>query len=78
MSLRTAQRLATERLQLLEMEAGLQRAALAATFASLEKRRALAWGGKVATWGFRLLATRKVRWLIAANVLSRLRRRRAK
>jgi hypothetical protein len=78
MSLRTAQRLATERLQLLEMEAGLQRAALAATFASLEKRRALAWGGKVATWGFRLLATRNVRWLIAANVLSRLRRRRAK
>jgi hypothetical protein len=78
MNLRADQRLAEERLQLLEMEAGLQRAQLAATFATWEKRRALAWGGKVATWGMRLLATPKVRWLIAANVLARLKRRWAK
>jgi hypothetical protein len=75
MSLRAAQRLAEERLQLLEMEASLQRAQLAVTFATWEKRRALAWGGTMATWGFRLLATRQVRWLIAANILSRLKRR---
>ena len=78
MSLRAAQRRAEERLQLLEMEARLQRAQLAATFASWEKKRALAWGGTLATWGFRLLALPKVRWLIAANVLSRLKRRWAK
>jgi hypothetical protein len=64
-----------QRLRLLEAEAGVQRAGLAATLASLEKRRALAWGGKAATLGFRLLATPRVRWLIAANVLARLKRK---
>lgn len=78
MSLRAAERLAEERLQLLEIEAGVQRAALNATFASWEKRRALAWGGQVASWGWRALSSPRVRWLIAANVMSRLRRRWAK
>lgn len=72
---REAERVAAERLQLLEMEAGLQRAALAATFESWERRRALAWGGQAATWGLRILSNPRVRWLIAASVLSRLKRR---
>jgi hypothetical protein len=75
MSWREAERIAEERLQLLEAEAGLQRAALAATFADLEKRHALQWGGKVAEWGFRALATPRGRWVTAANLVSRLKRR---
>jgi hypothetical protein len=74
-SLREEQRHAERRLLLLEAEAGVQRAALAATFASLGQRRALEWGGKAASWAYRLLATPRVRWLVAANVLSRLGRR---
>jgi hypothetical protein len=66
---------AQQRLRLLEAEAGVQRAALAATLAGLEKRRALAWGGKVATLGFRLLSAPRVRWMIAAGVLARLKRK---
>jgi hypothetical protein len=67
-----------ERLRLLEMEASLQRASLAVTLANLQQRRALAWGGKAASWGWRLLATPRVRWLIAANLLTRLKRKRAR
>jgi hypothetical protein len=74
-SLRTAERHAEQRLKLLEAEAGIQRAELIATLAGLEKRRALAWGGKVATWGYRLLSVPRVRWLIAASVLARLKRK---
>ena len=75
MTWRDVERHAEERLKLLEAEADLQRASLAATFSSWEKRRALAWGGTLATWGLRALATPRVRWLIAASVLSRLKRR---
>jgi hypothetical protein len=78
MSGREAERLAEERMQLLEMEATLQRAALAATFDQLGHRRALAWGGTVARWGFRVLAQPRLRWMIAANILSRLTRRLAR
>jgi hypothetical protein len=74
-SLRAAAHHAEQRLRLLEVEAGIQRAELAATLAGLEKRRALAWGGKVASWSWRVLSTPRVRWLIAANVLARLKRR---
>jgi hypothetical protein len=74
-SWRAAEHYAEQRLRLLEAEASIQRAELAATLAGLEQRRALAWGGKVATWGWRVLSTPRVRWLIAANVLSRLKRK---
>lgn len=73
-----AARVAEERLKLLEVEASLQRVALAATFAKLEQRRALAWGGAVATWGLRILKNPQARWLIATGLLSRLRRKRAR
>jgi hypothetical protein len=66
---------AEQRLRLLEVEAGVQRADLAATLAGLEKRRALAWGGKVATWGVRLFSQPRARWMIAASVLARLKRK---
>lgn len=75
MNARQAEALALERLQLLEVEAAVQRAALAATFVELQERGALAWGGRLAGWGFKLLAIPRVRWLITASVLSRLRRR---
>jgi hypothetical protein len=74
-SLREEQRHATRRLLLLEAEAGVQRVALAATFATLEKRRALEWSGKAASWAYHLLATPRVSWLVVANVLSRLGRK---
>ena len=77
MSLREAERLAEQRLRLLEMEASLQRAELSATFKKWEKRKALAWGTRIAGWGFRLLAQPRIRWLIATTLLSRLRSRRA-
>jgi hypothetical protein len=67
-----------ERIRLLEMEASLQRAALAVTFAKWEKRRALAWGGTLAQWGWRILAAPRWRWFIATQLLGRLKRRRAR
>ncbi len=77
MSLRQAERLAEERLRLLELEASLQRSDLADTFHEWEKRKALAWGARVAGWGFRLFAQPRIRWLVATTLLSRLRRRQA-
>lgn len=77
MSLRHAERAAEERLQLLELEASVQRSELADTFVQWEKRKALAWGARIAGWGFRLFAQPRIRWLIATTVLSRLRRHRA-
>ena len=71
----SVERLSEERLRLLETEASLQRASLCATFAQLEQRRALAWGEKAATWGFRLLSQPRIRWLIASGILARLKRR---
>ena len=75
---RDIERHAAERIRLLEMEASLQRAALAVTFAKWEQRRALAWGGTLARWGFRLLGSPRLRWMVAANLLARLRRRRSR
>jgi hypothetical protein len=77
MRLRDAERLAGEQIRLLELEASLQRLELVDTFESWEKRRALAWGARIAGWGFRLFAQPRIRWLVATTLLSRLRRRRA-
>jgi len=75
MSLRQAEIIAEERLRLLELEAGLQRVELADTLEGWEKRKALAWGARLAGWGFKLFAQPRIRWLIATTVLSKLRRR---
>lgn len=77
MSLRQAELLAQRRLHLLETEASLQRVELAATFEKWEHRKALAWGTRIAGWGFKLLAQRNIRWFIATTLLARLRGRRA-
>jgi hypothetical protein len=65
-----------ERLQLLEMEAAVQRASIAAAVASVTERRSLVWGATAARLGMRLLAVPRVRWLILGSVLAKLRRRR--
>lgn len=65
-----------EQERLLAMEADLQRATLAATFRKWQDRKLLAVGSTVASWAWRLMAVPKVRWLVAATVLSRLRGRR--
>jgi hypothetical protein len=62
------------RRELLELEAEVQRAALAATFARLEQRRALSWVAGAGRTALRVLAMPRVRWLIIAAVLRRLRR----
>ena len=77
MSLRESERLAEERLRLLELEASFQRSELAGTFRKWEQRKTLAWGVRIAGWGFRLFAQPRIRWLLATTLLSRLRRRRA-
>lgn len=69
-------RLLDERERLLAVEADLQRAALAATIQKWQDRKLLALGSTVLSWGWRLMAIPKVRWLVVATVLSRLRGRR--
>jgi hypothetical protein len=78
MSLRHAEKLAAERLRLLELEAVLQRIELNSTFNRWEKRKALAWGSTLATWGMKLFAQPQIRWLLMSTVLSRLTGRRAR
>ena len=75
MSLRHHEHVVAERLRLLEIEAGLQRAELNSTFAGWEKRKALAWGGLLASWGVKLFAQPRIRWLIASTLMAQLRRR---
>ena len=65
-----------QRLQLLEMEAAMQRASLAASITALAERRTLAWGATAARMGLRLLAVPRVHWLIFGSVLAKLRRKR--
>ena len=61
------------RRELLELEAEVQRAALAATFARLEQRRALSWAAGAGRAALRVLAMPRVRWLLLAALLRRLR-----
>jgi hypothetical protein len=74
MSFRSSLATLEERLQLLEMEAAVQRASIAAGVASLSERRTLVWGATAAQLGMRLLAIPRVRWLIFGSVLAKLRR----
>jgi len=63
------------RQELLELEAEVQRAALAATFARLEQRRAISWAAAAGRTLLRVLTMPRVRWLLVAAVLRRLRRK---
>ncbi|MGH8218311.1 MAG: hypothetical protein ACREUT_07070 [Steroidobacteraceae bacterium] len=61
------------RLELLELEAEVQRAALAATFARLEQRRVFSWAAGAGRTALRVLAMPRVRWLLLAALLRRFR-----
>jgi len=71
-----AQYLARRR-DLLELEADVQRAALAATLARWERRRALGWATGTGRVLFRLLANPRIRWLVLAAVVRGLKRKKA-
>lgn len=75
MSAKEAQSIARRR-ELLELEAGIQRATLAATFAQWEEKRSLVWLMGAGRLAARALATPRVRWLVLAALLRRLRRKR--
>ena len=63
------------RQELLELEAEVQRAALAATFARWEQRRALGWAAGAGRTLFKVLATPRVRWVLLAALLRGLKRK---
>lgn len=66
------------RLQLLELEAAVQRATLDATFAELGRRRVLVVGSALGSGIVRLLSVPRIRWLLLASVLARLKRARGR
>lgn len=63
------------RQELLELEAEVQRAELAATFARWEQRRALTWAAGAGWTLLHALKSPRVRWLAAAAALRAFRRR---
>jgi len=67
------ERYIARRRELLELEAEVQRAAVAATFARLEQRHGLSWAAGAARTAVRVLTSPRVRWLVLAAVLRRLR-----
>jgi hypothetical protein len=67
-----------QRRRLLELEADLQRATLAATFETWSKRRALAWGTAIGSAGVGLLRVPRLRWMLLASLAARLRKRRGR
>lgn len=69
-----AERIAQRR-RLLEIEAEMQRIALAATFAAWEERRTVAWATTLGALALQLLAIPRIRWLVLASVLAKLKPR---
>jgi hypothetical protein len=63
------------RLQMLEMEAALQRATLAATFTEWEQRRTLSWVFGAAKLAGGVLATPTIKWMATALLMRLIRRR---
>ena len=63
------------RLQILEMEAAVQRATLAATFAEWEQRRTLSWIFGAAKLAGGVLATPTVKWMATALLMRLIRSR---
>jgi hypothetical protein len=64
-----------QRLQVLEMEAAVQRTTLAATFAEWEERRTLTWVMDAAKMAGGMLATPTVKWVVTALFMRFLRGR---
>ena len=63
------------RQELLELEAEVQRASLAATLARWERRRALGWAAGAGRTLLRVLANRRVRWVVLTALLRGLKRK---
>jgi hypothetical protein len=63
------------RQELLELEAEVQRAALAATFARWENRRILGWAAEAGRTLFHALAHPRLRWLLLAAAARALKRK---
>jgi hypothetical protein len=63
------------RQQLLEAEAAVQRAALAATFEAWGRRPTAAMGTALGSAGARLLRVPRLRWLLLASLAARLKRK---
>jgi hypothetical protein len=66
------------RQELLELEAEMQRTALAATLARWEQRRALGWAAGAGRTLFHILANRRIGWLVLAAVLRGLKSKQSK
>jgi hypothetical protein len=75
LSLRSRSTVITQRLQVLEMEAAVQRATLAATFAQWEQRRTLNFVVGAAKIAGGLLAGPTAKWLLTALLMRILRGR---
>ncbi len=75
MSARQRARYIARRQELLELEADVQRAELAATFARWEQRRALSWATGAGRLVMRALGSPRVRWLIVAALVRAFRRK---
>lgn len=65
------------RLQLLELEAGVQRAALVATLEHWSRHPGVAAGSVLGSLGARLLRVPRLRWLLLATFLGRAEKQRA-
>ncbi|HEX3837513.1 MAG TPA: hypothetical protein VHW25_11170 [Steroidobacteraceae bacterium] len=63
------------RMQILEMEAAVQRATLAATFAKWEQRRTLSWIFGAAKLAGGVLATPTIKWVATALLMRLIRSR---
>jgi hypothetical protein len=61
---------------LLELEAEVQRAALAATFARWEQRRMIAWAAQGGRLLLRALSSPRIRWIAIAAALRAVGRKR--
>ncbi len=75
MSARQRARYIARRQELLELEADVQRAELAATFARWEQRRVLTWVTGTGRLLLRALKSPRVRWLVIAAALRAFRRK---
>lgn len=71
MKARDQARLLAQKQELLALEAEVQRASLAATFAQWETKRPLAWAGTIGHMVMRAMAVPRIRWMIIASLVSR-------
>ena len=75
MSARQRAQYIARRQELLELEAEVQRAELAARFARWEQRRALGWAVGAGRTLFGIFKSPRVRWVVIAALLRALKRK---